>query len=1007
VGNGSAECDGGVIANRGNAELVLSNNLIYGNGRNGLTFLDATGGPHYVLNNTIVNNGWNGVRVARGHGVTVLLNNLITHNGAAPGATGGRYGIVRENTTKPDPRGILLLHNLVCGNRTGELNGPMLDTTDLHNQTPSGREGLGVEARAGCEQGSLLFANRNGADGQPNTRDDEFRLATTAPAIDRGRDSRTVSLPVANALLEADYNSEGVRPVDGDQNGVAEFDIGALEQPGQQCEPRSEVCNGRDDDCNGQVDEGLGELACGIGACRRTTNVCVNGALQTCTPGTPTTEICNNLDDDCDGQTDEGLGQTTCGIGACQRTVNSCAGGSPQVCTPGQPIAEICANQRDDDCDGQVDELDACPTNQPPRITSVPVITAAEGQGYGYDVNATDPDAGDTLTFSLTVAPFGMTIDPTTGVIHWTPEQVQAGAQAVTVQVRDEGGLFSRQSFMVQVVEANRAPTAVDDSYEAEIGQTLTVPAPGILTNDTDPNQGNTLSALLVSPPSNGTLNLNADGSFAYTPRTSREPTPVQGNLTQLVPATTASASSSFNGFPPSRVIDDNLSTDWFTAAGDAVNRGTTPFLEIVFPQDVTVTELQMFGSRAFPNGFDFFAGIFKLFDASGAVLFDSGVVNLPAPDRDVTLPIPNIAGVRRVRFTATADEGPDPGFAELKVIGSTVVPAPLQPVLKWKWTGSTVEPTFNQVIVTPTMANLTDDNQDGRIDQQDIPDILFVTTSSLSAAPCSDGILRAIRGSDGASVFDVTDLALRVAICAPPAIGDLDGDGAPEIVAVQTSGSRVIVLNRDGTLRQRFAATPSVDFGLGGSPSIADLDGDGAPEIIVGAKVFDRNGALLSTASGSGNVGFGAISTAADLDLDGTLEVVTGFKAVRRDGSLVFENRADGGYPAIGNFDNDPFPEIVVVSSSNVFLLEHDGTLKWGPKPIPGGGRGGPPTVADFDSDGQPEIGVAGSTRYAVFETNGDLKWQATIRDGSNITGSSVFDFDNDGRSRPSVPVT
>lgn len=71
---------------------------------------------------------------------------------------------------------------------------------------------------------------------------------------------------------------------------------------------------------------------------------------------------------------------------------------------------------------------------------------------------------------------------------------------------------------------------------------------------------------------------------------------------------------------------------------------------------------------------------------------------------------------------------------------------------------------------------------------------------------------------------------------------------------------------------------------------------------------------------------------------------------------------------------------------------------MKWGPVSIPGGGEGGPPTVADFDNDGQPEIGVAGVTNYAVFETDGSLKWAATIQDGSGHTGSSVFDFDDDG---------
>ena len=63
----------------------------------------------------------------------------------------------------------------------------------------------------------------------------------------------------------------------------------------------------------------------------------------------------------------------------------------------------------------------------------------------------------------------------------------------------------------------NDAPTATDDSFSTDEDSPLTVAAPGVLGNDTDPD-GDTLSATLVSSPSNGTLTLNIDGSFTYTP---------------------------------------------------------------------------------------------------------------------------------------------------------------------------------------------------------------------------------------------------------------------------------------------------------------------------------------------------------------------------------------------------------------------------------------------------------------------------------------------------------
>lgn len=60
-------------------------------------------------------------------------------------------------------------------------------------------------------------------------------------------------------------------------------------------------------------------------------------------------------------------------------------------------------------------------------------------------------------------------------------------------------------------------PVAIDDTYFVDEDAALTVSAPGVLVNDTDPD-GDPLTAVLVSGPSNGLLNFNADGSFTYTP---------------------------------------------------------------------------------------------------------------------------------------------------------------------------------------------------------------------------------------------------------------------------------------------------------------------------------------------------------------------------------------------------------------------------------------------------------------------------------------------------------
>src|SRR5205807_2679353 len=63
----------------------------------------------------------------------------------------------------------------------------------------------------------------------------------------------------------------------------------------------------------------------------------------------------------------------------------------------------------------------------------------------------------------------------------------------------------------------NDAPVAANDTYSLDEDTTLPVAGPGVLTNDTDVD-GDRLTAVLVSGPSHGTLALNADGSFSYTP---------------------------------------------------------------------------------------------------------------------------------------------------------------------------------------------------------------------------------------------------------------------------------------------------------------------------------------------------------------------------------------------------------------------------------------------------------------------------------------------------------
>ncbi|XXF81519.1 FG-GAP-like repeat-containing protein [Myxococcaceae bacterium GXIMD 01537] len=310
------------------------------------------------------------------------------------------------------------------------------------------------------------------------------------------------------------------------------------------------------------------------------------------------------------------------------------------------------------------------------------------------------------------------------------------------------------------------------------------------------------------------------------------------------------------------------------------------------------------------------------------------------------------------------------------------------EPELEWKWTGSTVLPEHRQVMMTPVVVDV---NGDG------VPDVVF--NSYAGGNHTKDGVLRALSGADGRELWTVTDPAYRVRGEASLAAADLDHDGKVELCTLPEDGKGFICFGHDGAFKFR-TSKPANRWG---GVSFADLDGDGELEIIDGNHVFSSTGVLKWVGSDGmgGHDTIGPIAFAADLDGDGQQEVINDRAIYRADGTLRCVNKALGhGLASVGNFDDDEAGEVVVVWAGRVSLMNDDCSLKWTAL-IPGGGVGGAPNVADFDNDGQPEIGVAGSSAYVVFETDGSVKWSSPTRDvSSNVTGSSTFDFDGDGRS-------
>lgn len=311
--------------------------------------------------------------------------------------------------------------------------------------------------------------------------------------------------------------------------------------------------------------------------------------------------------------------------------------------------------------------------------------------------------------------------------------------------------------------------------------------------------------------------------------------------------------------------------------------------------------------------------------------------------------------------------------------------------------------PAFHQCVMTPQVADLDGDC---------IPEIIFNTYQN--SAYTANGILRAIRGDTGAKLWTLGDDAYRTDPGSHPAIGDINGDGIPEVITEATSNALIAVQGNTGT--PLWISEVHNNGGVSGAPSIANFDNAGNPEIAFGHTVYDAEGTIVfqaPAADPTGNNGIGPLSCVADLTGDGRPELIaggtaytfTGTVGVDFAGSMLWQASPAEGYCGIADFNLDGQPEVAVVRSNSITLLDGQTGATLASAPIPGGGAGGPPNIADFDGDGLPDLGTAGGNNYVVVQYDGSdtLRelWNAETRDGSSQrTGSSVFDFDGDGRS-------
>jgi hypothetical protein len=340
----------------------------------------------------------------------------------------------------------------------------------------------------------------------------------------------------------------------------------------------------------------------------------------------------------------------------------------------------------------------------------------------------------------------------------------------------------------------------------------------------------------------------------------------------------------------------------------------------------------------------------------------------------------------------------PEDEFGAIGECTETAPPESFEPAVQWVWNGSGSE-IFS--IVTPLVANLTDDDDSGDIDLCDTPDVVVVASSNYGT-PGTPGHIYVL---DGASGVLLLQFPTAVDHTVTPAIGDIDDDGLPEIVTAGTD-AHLLAFEHDGSIKwQGDAAWTGTDVHNGpysGAIALADLDEDGDVEIISGNMVSDHAGSLVWKApQPSGNW---SATTAADLDGEPGLEVVLGHAAYHADGTQYYLNPAIApGYPQVADLDGDGLPEVLVTNASGISVLEHDGTTKYADLRPTGVAVGftawlRPATIHDFDGDGEAEYAMSSASYYTVYEADASIVWSSPVSDESGIAAGTAFDFLGDG---------
>ncbi len=606
-------------------------------------------------------------------------------------------------------------------------------------------------------------------------------------------------------------------------------------------------------------------------------------------------------------------------------------------------------------------------SNGPPKLGALSDVTIPLGSQFQQTLTATTPNPGDTLTYSLLTGPDGMTLSGNT--LSWTPTSLsQVGTALVKVQVTNSENQSDEGDLNINVT-AVLPPVAQNDHFSVTLNNTLTVPAAGVLANDSSPNN-TPLSAILVSGPDKGTLSsLNSDGSFSYSaPANYPGPT--------FSPVQKYEAVSNVGGAKPPLIVDLNKDGKPDMVAFTYETGLSSPIYGINGTDGSLLWTAPLSGGYALPV----FTG--SSCTSWGAV--SSAGVMPAAADLDGD-GYPEI--VFAVSCGSDTDDGGlhggDPFERYIALSGR-------DGSVKW----------VSEPLGTRTRAVNT---------SQGAPSASAFTSATIAVLQPGETPSLVVAGVSNDTCDSIVSGAPSNQRCRYVVILD---------------GATGKVRRKMYSLASEFATRVEVNYAPLRYPAaiVYDLKGDGNLEIVAGGSVFDaKTGAVLwentSPILGTALANLDGGSDTEVIMVDsGSGTYIANINAYKADGTPLWTvpvpTTTVWGSPTAADINQDGFPEVMISVYNQLWAISHDGQILWISN-IPSSDYvddGFHATAYDLDNTGVPKVLLQSrQALYFLNGTNGNIEYSLPSTSFASFIPAwpTVADLGGDGHAKVVVQAS